>query len=196
MAFRYRVIAGLHVELGPHGENMVIPAGQTFETDLDWLARRFPEKFESLGGSQNPNNPLDPNDPNRRQPNGIVPRQGESEEQFAKRCKEFWDTHNMKGGSLNDGTVESQQQMQKQVAANPPPRQGEPSSNDPLAVAASSPPPSHPLPPSSAQSGAFAGQLEKMSVKELQAHAEAEEIDLKGANKKEDIIRILRAAAK
>lgn len=35
--------------------------------------------------------------------------------------------------------------------------------------------------------------LDKMSVKELQDHAADEEIDLKGASKREDILKVLRA---
>lgn len=39
----------------------------------------------------------------------------------------------------------------------------------------------------------YVARLEKMSVKELQAHAAEEEVDLKGAANKEQIIKVLRA---
>ena len=40
----------------------------------------------------------------------------------------------------------------------------------------------------------YQAQLERMNIKELQEHAREEEVDLKGATKKEDMIRILRGA--
>jgi hypothetical protein len=40
------------------------------------------------------------------------------------------------------------------------------------------------------------GRLETLSVKDLQEIAAEEEVDLKGASKKEDIIRALRASTK
>lgn len=163
--------------------------GETVDSDLDLVARFGEQKFRHVGESS-------------RQPRGSVTPATPAEDQRARTfpggqvLEGFQRTTSAPDGRPVSGLLDPQQhaELQEKHAAR--------IADDYEAAAPKQTPAQGQQRPAQAQQQQRPAQaqrltdeqLHSMTVKDLQDHAAAEEIDLKGATRKEDMIRAIRGA--
>jgi hypothetical protein len=172
-----------------------IPGGAVIESRFD-LAARWPEKFERLFEDSLPNT------------SQVWDSTKETLEQFTSRMRATQGT----GGAATVQSNLIQPPPQSQPPSNSPAEAGIPSGYTPPGAYAGPPPspPSQPSNPNAAQPSQhltlntssneriaeYKELYDSMTVPELRKVAAEEEVDLRGASRKEDIVQLLLNATK
>lgn len=172
----YVVIAGQHVD-----KNGTHNVGDKVESDTDLVEKFGATKFELVSGKgglkSGTGNPT-PGDPT---PENVIhnPSLGASGQvQTGFQATSGTSTSNVQSGGASEEVIRETLGQEDKFAGQKPHPQF---------------PALKGQPPPKTEKEYHAG-LERLSVKDLQEHAAEEEIDLKGANRKEEIIKAIKAS--
>lgn len=179
---KYRVIQGQHIQKDASGRDCVYVRGDVVESDAD-LVVKLVNKFERVQEWPMPPSQGVPFDP--IQPASLVPSQQQQpnagqdssqsqtalEQQLATLMRQM-EVQAQQLAAMQSFLVQQQQQASQAQAT----------------ASASAEPTPRNIPE-------YLARLEKMSVKQLQEEAAAEEIDLGGSTNKNEILRLIREAS-
>lgn len=179
---QYRLTAGMHVD-----KNGTYNAGDVVESDVDLVEKFGATKFKLIGGGEGglksgTGNPT-PGDPT---PENVIhnPSLGASGQvQTGFQSTSGSSPSGIQSGGAPEEVVRETLGQENKGQANVPAAQ-QPAQQFPTLKG-------QPPPKSERE---YHAALERLSVRDLQEHAAEEEIDLKGATRKEEIIKAIKAA--
>jgi hypothetical protein len=201
----YRLLAGQHID-----KNGTYTAGQVVESDVDLVEKHGAQKFERVGGESGgfksgTGNPTagDPTPDNVlhsaatfphgqvstgfQQTSGVNPATGVNSGPLnEERARETL-------GEEDKGQAELPQGQKTQSQTPTAPAQAPTQQAGKQAIQGEQFPAVQGQSPAKSERE-YHGQLERLSVRELQSHAEEQEIDLKGASRKDEILKAIKNA--
>jgi hypothetical protein len=192
---KFRLLAGLHID-----DNGTHSAGQIVESDVDLVEKHGAQKFERVGGGDEgglksgTGNPTagDPTPDNVLHSTATFPH-GQVSTGF-QQTSGVNPTTGVNSGPLEEGKARETLGQEGKGQAELP--QGQKTQSQGTAASTATPGqfPSVQGQTPTRNEREYHGQLERLSVRELQAHAEEQEIDLKGASRKEDILKAIKSS--